>query len=79
MKFICDAMLGKLAKYLRILGLDAEYTKNPEILQQYSGQPDAPYFLTRSTKKTTYERTIFIRSDKVRDQISEIRKTYVHI
>lgn len=75
MKFICDAMLGKLAKYLRILGLDAEYTKDLKILQQYAGHPDAPYFLTRSTKKTTYKRAVFIRSDKAREQLREIRGT----
>ncbi len=74
MKFVCDAMLGKLAKYLRILGLDAEYTKDLKILKQYMGQPDVPYLLTRTTKKITYERTIFLRSDKVREQLLEIRE-----
>jgi len=74
MKFVCDAMLGKLAKYLRILGLDAEYTKDLKILQQYMGQPDTPYLLTRTTRKVTYEKTIFLRSDKVREQLLEIRE-----
>lgn len=74
MKFVCDAMLGKLAKYLRILGLDAEYIKDLTILQQNMGQPDAPYLLTRTTKKVSYERTIFLRSDKVREQLIEIRE-----
>jgi len=73
MKFICDAMLGKLAKYLRILGLDAVYTKDLKILEHYKGKTDAPYFLTRTTKKGGYERTIVIRSDKVREQLHEIR------
>ena len=28
MRFVCDAMLGKLAKYLRILGFDTVYAPN---------------------------------------------------
>lgn len=73
MKFICDAMLGKLAKYLRILGLDAEYTKNDKVLLDYKGQPDSPYFLTRTTKKMSYERIVCIKSDRVREQLLEIK------
>ena len=30
MKFLCDEMLGTLAKWLRILGYDTEYVKNME-------------------------------------------------
>jgi uncharacterized protein with PIN domain len=74
MKFICDAMLGKLAKYLRILGFSAEYTNDGRILHHYKDQPDAPYFLTRTTKKIVYERIIFIQSDMVREQLREIKE-----
>jgi hypothetical protein len=74
MKFICDAMLGRLAKYLRILGLDAEYTRDLFLLAQYKEQPDSPYFLTRTMKTISYERIIFIKSDKVREQLQEIRE-----
>ena len=74
MKFISDAMLGRLAKYLRILGLDAEYTRDLFVLEQYKEQPDSPYFLTRKMKTISYERIIFIKSDKVREQLQEIRE-----
>jgi uncharacterized protein with PIN domain len=73
MKFICDAMLGKLAKYLRILGFDAGYTKDSVVLQNYKGLPDPPYFLTRAAKTVPYERVILIKSDRVREQLREIR------
>lgn len=73
MKFICDAMLGKLAKYLRILGFDAIYSKNANILEVYQSSQDPPYFLTRRAKAFAYRRVILIKSDRVRDQISEIR------
>jgi hypothetical protein len=74
MKFICDAMLGKLAKYLRILGLDAEYTTDRKVLQYCKELQDPPYFLTRTIKKMSYERIVFIKSDKVREQLQEIRE-----
>jgi hypothetical protein len=73
MKFICDAMLGRLSKYLRILGLDAEYTRDLLVLEQYKEQSDSPYFLTRTMKTISYERIVFIKSDKVREQLQEIR------
>jgi hypothetical protein len=72
MKFICDAMLGKLAKYLRILGFDAIYSRNVHILQGFRDSQDPPYFLTRTTKAIPYERIVLIKSDRVRDQINEI-------
>jgi len=74
MKFICDAMLGKLAKHLRILGLDAEYIKNTSSLQHYQGHADSPYFLTRTSGKMHYERIIFIKSDRVKEQLREIKE-----
>lgn len=72
MKFICDTMLGKLAKYLRILGFDAIYIKNVKMSQSFKGSSDPPFFLTRSTKAIPYDRVVLIKSDKVRDQIEEI-------
>lgn len=72
MKFICDTMLGKLAKYLRILGFDAIYIKNVHTSQSFKVSSDPPFFLTRSTKAIPYDRVVLIKSDKVRDQIAEI-------
>ncbi|OPY79921.1 MAG: hypothetical protein A4E65_01700 [Syntrophorhabdus sp. PtaU1.Bin153] len=74
MKFICDAMLGKLAKYLRILGLDAEYTAGPAILDRYKLEPEPPYFLTKRLKGVTYPKTVFIRSGKAKDQLLEVKE-----
>ena len=33
MKFICDIMLGKLAKYLRIVGMDTSYSSSLSLSQ----------------------------------------------
>lgn len=74
MKFICDAMLGKLAKYLRILGLDAEYANSPAVLDRYKGEVELPCFLTKRLKGITYPKVVFIRSDRPRDQLLEVKE-----
>jgi uncharacterized protein len=71
MKFVCDMMLGKLAKYLRILGLDAALIKNPGEIEKLSGSP-CP-FLTRRTDLEGHEHVVFIRSDRPKEQLREIR------
>lgn len=73
MKFVCDAMLGKLAGYLRILGLDAEYTGTARLPEGSKGDPEPPCYLTRRTKGVRYERAVIIKSDKAPDQIKEIK------
>jgi hypothetical protein len=72
MRFVCDTMLGRLAKYLRILGLDAAYIRNIAELQQYRSLPVPPYFLTKRLSGTVYEKTLLIKSEKVREQLKEI-------
>lgn len=74
MKFICDSMLGKLAKHLRILGLDAEYMNAPGTLNRFNGQPNPPYFLTRTLRNTPYKKVVIIKSDTARAQLLEIKE-----
>jgi uncharacterized protein len=41
MRFVCDVMLGKLAKYLRFLGFDSEYARTEASFQSVlSNEPD---------------------------------------
>ena len=72
MIFVCDAMLGKLAKYLRILGLDTIYIRNLNELGHY-GPSDNRFFFTRRSRLKGIDRAVFIRSDKTIEQIKEIR------
>lgn len=74
MKFVCDAMLGKLARYLRILGLDADHTGGAGLPEHFNNDVGPPYFLTRRTKGIHYDRAIIIKSEKTPDQIREIRE-----
>jgi len=74
MRFACDVMLGKLAKYLRILGFDAVYLGNVNQLDRYEQQNDPRYFLTRRRKAGAYEMTIHISAENVRDQLKELKE-----
>lgn len=73
MRFVCDMMLGRLAKYLRILGFDAVYARSQASLEHYRQEDRDRLLLTRRSGGTRFARTIRIRSDAVREQLREIR------
>jgi len=71
--FVADTMLGKLAKYLRIMGYDTFYqTSYPD--QRLSDLvKEGRIFLTRNhTAATRYSNSIFIDHDLVKDQLKAI-------
>lgn len=71
MRFICDVMLGRLARYLRILGLDTVYIKNYQELINIT-QGAGPFcFFTKRTKNTP-EGSIFIKADRIKEQMEEV-------
>ena len=74
MRFVCDIMLGKLAKYLRILGFDAVYLRNLSLLDDDKGGDGPRYFLTRRAKTIAYQRTIYLKDEQVREQLKELRQ-----
>ncbi len=74
MRFACDVMLGKLAKYLRILGFDTLYLRNLETLARYKQENDPRYFITRRRKPMDYPRTIHIKAETVREQLAELKE-----
>ena len=51
MIFICDVMLGKLARYLRMLGLDAPYIRKGEARGIPSGGRSTLLLLQRALRK----------------------------
>ncbi len=77
-KFIVDNMLGKLAKWLRILGFDTSYPKyanDVELL--FSSLSENRILLTRDTgliKRKNLKDYIFIQSDNWLDQLQEVIK-----
>jgi uncharacterized protein len=74
MTFICDVMLGKLARHMRVFGLDTVYIRNPAMLNAYRNHKERPYFLTRSRQSTGYTPTLVIDSNDPREQLKEIRE-----
>lgn len=72
MRFICDNTLGKLTKYLRILGFDTISLYSPDRLDEYKNMDAPPLFFTKRTKRILYEPTVFVRADKIKEQLKEI-------
>ena len=73
MIFICDVMLGKLARYLRMLGLDAPYIRKGETAPPPPGEGQH-YFFTKSAAKKGRPGAIFVHSDDPRKQVLEIKE-----
>jgi uncharacterized protein len=75
MRFVCDNALGRLAKYLRMLGFDTVSFKNPAVLDEYSNLADPPLFFTKKSRAISYRPTVFIRANRIEEQITEITDT----
>ena len=72
MRFICDVMLGKLAKYLRLLGFDAVYASSPSALEQYRAREHDRILLTRRKAASGFPRTVLLASERTRMQLREL-------
>jgi uncharacterized protein len=77
MKFVADCMLGKLAKWLRILGFDVAYfpkAEDPDLAAL--ARRESRVLLTRDTglieKTARRPNRLFIRSDAWEDQIVQV-------
>jgi uncharacterized protein with PIN domain len=78
-RFMADVMLGRLARWLRVLGYDTLYTRkcidSLHIVQAYR---EDRIILTRNSKiykKIGPERALFINFDNFRKQIGEVIDT----
>ena len=76
MRFICDNTLGKLTKYLRILGFDTVSINDLDMLNRYKNQDDPPLLFTKRMKTISYQPTIFIQSNRIQEQIKEIENSH---
>jgi len=76
MNFIADDMLGRLAKWLRILGYDVAYPvpiSDAELLRR--ARAEGRILLTRDTKliaRCHKEEGLFIQSDALREQLQQV-------
>jgi uncharacterized protein with PIN domain len=74
--FLADVMVGRLARWLRVLGYDTLYTRkgidSPLVVRAYK---EDRIILTRCSKiykKIGPERAVFIHFDNFRNQVSEV-------
>ncbi len=75
MRFIADAMLGKLARWLRILGYDTAYASDiadDELIGR--ARAEGRFILTRDTglvKRLKSDEFLFIKENATMDQLSQ--------
>jgi uncharacterized protein len=74
MTFVCDVMLGKLARYLRVFGLDAIYVKDLASLDKYRDAGESALFFTKRTRSIGFTATVFVSADNPKEQLREIRE-----
>jgi len=80
-KFIADAMLGKLSKWLRILGFDTLYYRKQEIDTLLSlAVKEKRHILTRKTmlkgRNDLKDRLLFIKDNDPPKQLKEVIEHY---
>ncbi len=73
MRFVCDVMLGKLAKYLRILGFDTVCAQTPAALEHYRAHDGDRILLTRRKAPSGFAKTVRIDSERASEQLLEIK------
>lgn len=77
-KFVVTNELGRLCRWLRLLGYDALYYTSPNRSALIvAALRDARVILTRDAKVSTHRgaRVIKIKSDKVKEQLGQVIKT----
>lgn len=73
--FAADRTLGKLAKWLRILGFDTTFESGVSNDRFYQALEPERILLTRTTasrRRFTGRRLVFIEADRVQDQLRQV-------
>ncbi|MBW1765757.1 MAG: hypothetical protein JRJ65_01755 [Deltaproteobacteria bacterium] len=75
MRFLTDSMLGRLAKWLRVMGFDTHYQPFYQEGMVESLMREGRLLLSRRRSTADrYPESLFIRSDHVKDQLLELRE-----
>jgi hypothetical protein len=78
MEFLCDAMLGRLARWLRLLGYDTVYSnaRDHELARQ--ARAEARILLTRDSQLSERRgiQTLLILSDDLDDQLRQVIQAF---
>ena len=73
MRFVCDAMLGRLARRLRLLGFDTVYARSADELEGYKKEEADRILLTRRSRIDTNARMVRVESEHIEEQLREIK------
>ncbi|MCS7250035.1 MAG: Mut7-C RNAse domain-containing protein [candidate division WOR-3 bacterium] len=69
-KFLCDFMLGKLAKYLRMLGFDTKYEKETnKVKMEFVAKTENRIIITRNSSYKEKENCLFLNTDNPKEQL----------
>jgi len=72
--FLCDVMLGKLARELRLLGLDVEYDRNLGGMPAYRvARQGGRILLTRTNKLRGLPGTIYVPGQLAPEQVAQVK------
>lgn len=77
--FLADAMLGRLATWLRLLGYDAAYRRNVEPEPVERCRRESRILLTRNTRllsRRDLPRHLRIESDRVQEQLHQVIRAF---
>ncbi|MCX8023420.1 MAG: Mut7-C RNAse domain-containing protein [Syntrophorhabdaceae bacterium] len=72
MIFVCDIMLGRLARYLRILGFNTIHIRSKGELEGFVSNEPHLFFTKRRQGPSLYKNAVYIKSDKGVEQLKEI-------
>ena len=78
-RFVCDAMLGRLCKWLRLVGYDCRYADVPDDALVALAGAEGRVLLTRDTglvRRRDLGPHLFIRHDHVQDQMQQVAETF---
>ncbi len=76
MRFVADIMLGRLAKWLRVLGLDTHYRPFDPLRPILQMAQEGRIPMTRTEKLVPMLKgVVFIRPNSIGDQLIQLRRT----
>jgi uncharacterized protein with PIN domain len=75
-RFLADAMLGRLARWLRILGWDAEYIKDAAIAQLIEAATGEGRILLTRRQGVKHKSLIYVESEILEEQLRQLETTH---
>jgi uncharacterized protein len=73
-ELLADAMLGKLARWLRLLGYDVRYMQDDDAVIAHTARAEGRILLTRDRRLSERRglHTVFVQSDHLTDQLTQV-------